>query len=267
MVNLPIYQVDAFANAVFEGNPAAVCPLESWPSDETMQAIAAENNLAETAFVVPEGDGYRIRWFTPRHEVPLCGHATLATAFVLFNAIGVDTPTLHFQSRSGPLAIRQEGEWLAMDFPAYAMQAVETPTDFLAAFDIAPAHVFRTHEDPNYYLIYERGEQVRALQPNLSLLEEWPHDSFAVSAPDDQFDCVSRYFAPSAGIPEDPVTGSIHSALVPYWAEVLGRSTIHAYQASARGGELHCEYHPDRQRVTIRGKAVLYMQGSLVLPG
>jgi PhzF family phenazine biosynthesis protein len=266
MLNIPIYQVDAFANRVFEGNPAAVCPLENWLPDATIQSIAAENNLAETAFVVPEGESFRIRWFTPRHEAPLCGHATLATAFVLLHVIGVEAKALHFQSRSGPLVVQQDGDWLVMDFPAYEMQPVEAPADILAAFAIPPTHVFRTLEDPNYNLIYEQAEQVRAMQPNLAQLEQWPHDGFAVSAPDDHFDCVSRYFAPGAGIPEDPVTGSIHSALVPYWSQVLGKNTIHAYQASARGGELHCEYHPDRQRVTIRGKAALYMQGTISLP-
>lgn len=266
MVTLPIYQVDSFTDQLFKGNPAAVCPLEHWLPEDIMQAIAAENNLAETAFVVREGDIFGIRWFTPRHEAPLCGHATLATAYVLFECLGVKQPELHFRSRTESLYVKRDAGWLVMDFPAYRMLPLETSSDFLQAFNIQPLALYHTNEDPNFYLIYENAEQIRALKPDLSMLEQWEHNGFATSAVDVYYDCISRYFDPGAGIPEDPVTGSIHSALVPYWAQRLGRNAIHAYQASARGGELLCEYHPERDRVTIRGKAILYLQGTIMLP-
>ncbi len=266
MSNIIMYQVDAFAKRVFEGNPAAVCPLEQWLPDTTLQAIAAENNLAETAFVVLRGEEYSIRWFTPRMEAPLCGHATLAASFVLFSILGVDKDEIRFTSQAGPLSVRRDGKWLAMDFPAYALEEIEVPGRMLDAFDISPDKVFRTREDPNYHLIYRSSDEVRKLMPNLSFLEQWPNYGFAVSGPDRQYDCVSRYFAPGAGIPEDPVTGSIHSALVPYWAEQRGKNRIHGYQASARGGELLCDYRPEARRVIIRGEAVLYLQGTISIP-
>ena len=266
---VPIYQVDAFASDVFRGNPAAVCPLEHWLPDATMQAIAAENNLSETAFVVPvDGDTYHIRWFTPRREVPLCGHATLATAYVLLDQLGVVKDRVVFQSKSGLLPVEKDGVWLAMDFPAYTFQPSSLDANLLSAFDTPPAAVYKGGDyETRYYLVYESEDVIPAMRPNLSLLEAAAPYGFAITAPGSEYDCVSRYFSPSAGIPEDPVTGSLHSSLVPYWAGQLGKNTIHAYQASARGGELRCEYHPDRERVTIQGQAVLFLQGMLTLPG
>ena len=267
MKSIPIFQVDAFAQDIFQGNPAAVCPLESWLPDATMQAIAAENNLSETAFIVPDGDSFHIRWFTPRREVALCGHATLASAYVLLDQLGLPADRVTFQSQSGPLTVERDGAWLAMDFPAYHFSEAELPADLATAFDIAPSAVYKGGDyETRYYLLYESEQIIRAMRPNLSLLESAAPYGFGITAPGETYDCVSRYFSPGSGIPEDPVTGSLHSSLVPYWARRLGRNEIHAFQASARGGELRCSYHPERERVTIRGQALLFMQGTLRLP-
>ncbi|MEL6406711.1 MAG: PhzF family phenazine biosynthesis protein [Chloroflexota bacterium] len=266
-MEIPIYQADAFTNVPFKGNPAAVCPLDTWLPDETMQAIAAENNLSETAFVVREDDDYRIRWFTPRREAPLCGHATLATAYLLFTQRDINATELRFQSLSGPLTVTRDGDWLAMDFPAYHFAPSELPSGISDAFQIAPSAVFKGGSyETRYYLLYEDEQAIHDIQPNLTLLESAAPYGFAITAPGKQYDCVSRYFSPSAGIPEDPVTGSLHSSLIPYWSKRLNKKDIHAYQASARGGELRCTYHPERERVTIRGQAVLVLSGTLRLP-
>jgi len=265
---LSIYQVDAFATEVFRGNPAALCPLESWLPDETMQAIANENNLSETAFIVPlDDDRYHIRWFTPRREAPLCGHATLATAYILFNHLKQQSNRVIFQSKSGELTVERDGNWLSMDFPAYHFQPASLDDTLLSAFNIQPQAIYKGGDyETRYYLIYESEKAIHDMRPNLSLLETAAPFGFGITAPGKEYDCVSRYFSPSSGIPEDPVTGSLHSSLVPYWAKQLNKNTIHAYQASARGGELRCEYHPDRERVTIQGQAVLYLQGEIIVP-
>jgi PhzF family phenazine biosynthesis protein len=219
---------------------------------------------------VPGTEKYRyaIRWFTPRHEAPFCGHATLAAAAVLFDEQHVaDDAVIQFEAQPGTLRAWRDNHRIHMDFPAYAMQPVDAFPDFVSAFDISPDELYMTTEDPNYYLIYQTAQQVKHLQVDLRQLERIPDYGFAVSAPgDDTCDCVSRYFAPGAGIPEDPVTGSIHAALVPFWSQRLNRQTIHAYQSSARGGELACIYHPERKRVTVAGQAVLYMTGQLHIP-
>lgn len=265
MPKLQLFQIDAFATSLFKGNPAAVCPLDIWLDDSMLQAIAQENNLSETAFFVPQGDDYHIRWFTPVHEAPLCGHATLASAFVVFTELDPRRQSVRFESKSGTLEVTREDSLLRMDFPAFQMEPCQHPPDsLLKGLGKQPQAVYRVEADPNYYAILETEAEIHALQPNLSLLEEVDPYGVVVTAPGQNSDCVSRYFAPSYGIPEDPVTGSIHSALVPYWAKQLNKSKIHAHQASARGGELFCEDRGDR--VSIGGYAVKYLTGTIFIP-
>ena len=262
---LRIFQIDAFASDIFVGNPAAVCPLDSWLQESVMQAIAAENNLSETAFLVPEVDGYRIRWFTPREEVPLCGHATLASAFVVFTELEPGKDSVRFQSRSGELIVQRDGKLLNMDFPAYEMERCpEPPADLLLGLNVEPLEVFAVHSNPNYYVLYETEDQVRSITPDFKIIERLHPYGVIVTAPGTDSDCASRYFVPGFGIPEDPVTGSIHSALIPFWAERLHKKKIHARQVSHRGGELYCE---DRgTRVQIGGYAVKYLEGTITIP-
>lgn len=265
MRQLPLFQIDAFAGDVFLGNPAAVCPLDGWLDAAVMQAVAAENNLSETAFLVPEGGGYRIRWFTPRAEVPLCGHATLAAAFVVFTELVPGRDSVRFQSRSGELIVQRAGKLLHMDFPAYAMEPCPAPPeDLLQGLNIKPLEVFVVRANPNYYALYETEDQVRAVAPDFRALERLHPYGVIVTAPGTNSDCVSRYFVPGFGIPEDPVTGSTHSALVPFWSRRLGKKQVHARQVSRRGGELFCE---DRgTRVRIAGYAVKYLEGVINIP-
>jgi PhzF family phenazine biosynthesis protein len=259
MPTLPLYQIDAFTRQVFTGNPAAVCPLESWLDDETMQAIARENNLSETAFFAPEADGFRLRWFTPVTEVSLCGHATLASAFVVFTELGWTQDTVQFETKSGPLWVRRDGDRLAMDFPARRVARCANPPDLLAlSLGHDPLEVWEATPGRSLLAVYGDEETVRAIRPDFAQLTEL-HRGVAITAPGQTSDCASRFFLPDHGIPEDPVTGSIHCALTPYWARRLGRSQIHARQVSARGGELFCE---DRgERIIIAGHAVKYLQG------
>ncbi|HET8801246.1 MAG TPA: PhzF family phenazine biosynthesis protein [Marinobacter sp.] len=265
----PIYQVDAFTGTLFGGNPAAVMPLESWLTDKTMLALALENNLSETAFFVrlPEDDeaDFHIRWFTPGIEVPLCGHATLASAWVIFNKLGWDREHIRFHSKSGPLSVKQTDDgWLVLDFPNYAVEAQPTPTLIQEALEGAPATAFFVPNDTNYMLVLDDEAAVRAVQPDIRKLKQLGNLGLIVTAPGTACDFVSRYFAPGGGIDEDPVTGSIHSALVPYWAEKLGKNRLEAWQVSARGGVLRCELKGDR--VDIAGQATFYMEGSVHLP-
>jgi PhzF family phenazine biosynthesis protein len=248
---------------VFSGNPAAVCPLPAWLSDDLMQAIAAENNLSETAFFVGEGGVYQLRWFTPRAEVKLCGHATLASAFVIFTQLGYEGETIAFDTLSGRLEVRREGDLLVMDFPSYPPAEVEDPpAALLLGLGNPPQKVVYAADD--YVAIYPDEATVRSLQPNLARFEDLDSRGVAITAPGDEVDFVSRYFVPWLGIPEDPVTGSLHSILTPYWAARLGKDRLHALQVSARGGELWCELRGDR--VSIAGHAVLYMEGRVILP-
>ncbi len=259
VVRIPIYQVDAFTRRVFGGNPAAVCPLESWPPDALLQAVAAENNLSETAFFVRQGERFELRWFTPCQEVDLCGHATLATAFVILNHLDPRLEAAVFDTRSGELTVRREGELLSMDFPARVPEPAPVPPRLAEALGRTPSEV-RASRD--LMALYDAEEEVRALQPNMELLGRL--DAFAViaTAPGRDCDFVSRFFAPRAGIPEDPVTGSAHCTLVPYWSRRLGKTSLFARQVSARGGELWCE---DRgNRVIIKGQAVLFLRGEAV---
>jgi predicted PhzF superfamily epimerase YddE/YHI9 len=259
-MRIPIFQVDAFAARVFAGNPAAVCPVQAWLSDAVMQAVAAENNLSETAFFVPEGDGFRIRWFTPRTEVDLCGHATLASAHVVLRHLRRGWTEVRFASQSGPLAVREEGELLALDFPARPAEVRAAPAGLVAAIGGTPREVLRARDA---MLVYGSEEEVRALRPDFARLAELDLFGVIVTAPGSDVDFVSRYFAPREGIPEDPVTGSAHCTLVPYWAGRLGRAKLRARQVSERGGELLCE---DRDgRVSIAGSAVTYLEGTIVV--
>jgi PhzF family phenazine biosynthesis protein len=259
-MNIPIYQVDAFTSRLFAGNPAAVCPLDRWLDDALMQAIAAENNLAETAFFVAQAGQYGLRWFTPTTEVDLCGHATLATAFVIFSELDTERTTVTFETRSGELTVRREGELLTMDFPALAPEACEPPEALLAGLGQAPREVFAAMD---YLAIFDTEAQVRALRPDMARISQLDRRGVIASAPGTRSDFVSRYFAPAAGIPEDPVTGSAHCMLTPYWARRLGKPRLHALQVSARGGELFCEDRGDR--VLLSGRAVKYLHGAITL--
>ncbi len=253
------YQVDAFAERVFEGNPAAVVPLEAWPDDSVLQAIAEENNLAETAFFVPGGEGYALRWFTPAAEVDLCGHATLAAAHVLYTQLGYDQACARFFTRSGELQVRRQGERYLMDLPAVPVVSCPTPSGLVAALGSAPVEV---HRGGDYLLaVYASEADVRGLRPNFTLLSEQPAQGVIVTAPGQRHDFVSRFFAPRLGVPEDPVTGSAHCRLAPYWAGRLGKERLSARQVSSRGGELGIELQGSRVQFT--GSAVLFLVGEL----
>ena len=271
-MKIPIYQVDAFANRQFAGNPAAVCPLDSWLDDETLQAIASENNLAETAYFVARDDGsYDLRWFTPSFEIPLCGHATLAAGYTLFNYRGHTGDTIRFHTKSGALGVSQEGNRLVMDFPAYEMESAELTDEVSDALGGTPTELLRA--GINYYAIYENEDAVRSLEPDFKKIADLMRGTdiigYVPTAKGAEYDFVSRYFAPETigDIGEDPVTGSIHSALVPYWANRLGQNKLNAYQASSRGGELFCELRKSdgEQRVMIGGEVKPYLQGFIEL--
>ena len=266
-MKLSLFQVDAFTDKVFSGNPAAVCPLESWLDEREMLLIAAENNLSETAFCVPEDSGYRLRWFTPKFEAQLCGHATLATAFVIFNVLQPGITSVRFQTCSGPLLVQQDGDYMAMDFPSMpAKSCAAVPRALAEGLDPAPRVVLETGTnaaDRNYFVVYTTEDQVRDARPNLGWLEALHPAGVCITAPGKQSDFVSRYFAPSYGIPEDPVTGSTHCTLGPYWSDRLKKGVLHARQTSQRGGDLLVE--PRGSRVTLKGKAVMYLAGAISL--
>ena len=260
-MHIPFYQVDAFTDKVFGGNPAAVCLLENWPEDRVLQNIAAENNLSETAFLVGGGADYDLRWFTPALEIDLCGHATLASAFVVFRFLEKDLAAVRFQTASGELRVARSGELLVMDFPARIAEKRDPVPGLAAALGTGPSEIYGARD---ILVVFETETQVRALTPDFAALEKIK-DAFAVivTAPGERVDFVSRFFAPNAGIPEDPVTGSAHCTLVPYWSARLGKNKLHALQVSARGGEIFCEDRGDR--VSMAGKAVLFARGELVL--
>ena len=260
-MQLSLYQLDAFTDKVFGGNPAAVVPLTSWLPDETMQAIAAENNLAETAFYVPTETGFHIRWFTPTVEVDLCGHATLASAYVLFSLENYAHDEINFDSRSGVLNVRKEGDWLVLNFPADSIhKQLLSPPAFLEALgEISPVEILRGKTD--FMAVLESEEQVRTLQPDIIVLSTLPARGVIITAPGDSVDFVSRFFAPQSGIAEDPVTGSAHTTLTPYWADKLGKTEMEALQVSARGGVLKTKLIGDR--VEIAGQVKLYLQGTI----
>ncbi|WP_248749047.1 PhzF family phenazine biosynthesis protein [Pseudomonas sp. MWU15-20650] len=259
-MKLDIYQVDAFSQQPFGGNPAAVCPLTEWLSDEQLHNIAAENNLSETAFFVPRGEFYELRWLTPEVEVDLCGHATLAAAWVLIHALTGAPEVLRFATRSGELRVTRKGDELAMDFPAKQPERCEPPSGMLSALGIEKAEVFATDD---YIVLVEDQAQVASLTPDFARLKGLPKRGIAVTAKSTRFDFVSRWFGPNVGINEDPVTGSAHTSLAPFWAERLGKSQLTAEQGGTRKGQLHCELQGDR--VIISGHAALYMQGVIYL--
>ena len=255
-----LYQIDAFTDKTFKGNPAAVCILENWPSDELMQDIAAENNLSETAFVVKKENKFEIRWFTPAIEVALCGHATLASAHVLFLYYHHPGSELHFYSpHSGDLFVSKKDDLLTLDFPVDPIQAVEPPKELLGAFKKTPLEVYQGKTD--YLLIFDSQKDIVACDPDMNLLKESKARGVIVSAPGKKADFVSRFFAPGSGVDEDPVTGSAHTTLTPYWSEKLGKKRMKARQLSKRGGKLICELN--RDRVLISGKAVTYLKGEI----
>jgi PhzF family phenazine biosynthesis protein len=262
-LELPIYQVDAFADALFGGNPAAVVPMRDWLPDAVLQSIAAENNLAETAFLVAEGDTYALRWFTPAAEVPLCGHATLASAFIVFEFLQPGRRQVTFTTRcAGPLAVSQSGALLQMDFPAKPPGPVTMPDGLIDALGARPRELLANGK---LFAIFESAAEVRSLAPDFRKLARIDFDGVVATAPGgDGIDFVSRYFAPHLGIDEDPVTGSAHCLLVPYWAKILGRSKVTGRQISARGGTVHGEDHG--ARVGLSGQARLYLEGRIFLP-
>ena len=258
-MKLDCFQVDAFAERVFEGNPAAVVPLPDWPEDGLLQAIAMENNLSETAFFVPEADDFRLRWFTPKAEVALCGHATLAAAHVLYDALGYNRDSVRFLSRSGPLTVRRAGTGYSMDFPALPSTSMVIPDDLIDGLGgCEPAAVLSGQD---LLVVLERESDVAELQPDLTALARLDGRGVVVTARGAEHDFVSRCFFPKLGVPEDPVTGSAHCQLAPYWAERLGKTRLAARQLSRRGGQVDCELQ--RERVVLRGQAVTYLTGRI----
>ncbi len=260
-MKIPLYVVDAFTRKVFGGNPAAVCPLEAWPEDALMRQVAMENNLSETAFFAAEGDGYRLRWFTPAVEIDLCGHATLASAFVIFNYLDLAADSVTFKTLSGALVARREGERIALDFPARPAAPADAPADLLDGLGARPREVLRSSVD--YMAVYETEDEVRSLRPDMALISKVEARGVIATAPGRDSDCASRYFAPRVGVAEDPVTGAAHCTVVPYWAAKLGRRDIRARQVSARGGELFCQ--DQGERIRLAGHAARYSEGFLYL--
>jgi PhzF family phenazine biosynthesis protein len=262
-MRLPLYQVDAFTSRVFEGNPAAVCPLSEWLPDSTMQAIAAENNLAETAFFLAQGDRYLLRWFTPTMEVELCGHATLASAYVVTHILAPERRSLTFDTlKAGPLEVTRDGELLAMDFPAWPPESLQADPRVIAALGLMPAQSLVARG--RTLAVYDRPEEVVALRPDFAAFRAVPGaDAIATAPGRDGIDFVSRYFAPNHGVDEDWVTGSAHCVLTPYWAARLGKEQLRARQVSARGGDLFCTLRGGR--ITLAGRAVLYLEGMITV--
>lgn len=274
VLTLPIYQIDAFARKRFSGNPAAVVPLESWLPDEMMQAIAMENNLAETAYLVRREDStYDLRWFTPELEIPLCGHATLAAAFVLFTYYDFIGNVICFHTQSGKLFVEKVGDSLVLDFPARPLHRLSVSEEYALRVQLttilgkSPLEIF--HSINNYLAVYGNEADVRDIKPNIQALNELADviGVIVTAHGSGKYDCVSRYFCPNTTIPEDPVTGSAHCSLVPYWSEKLGKTTLFAYQASARGGEISCELITEattqHQRVRMGGYAAPYLKGTI----
>lgn len=254
------YQVDAFATRVFEGNPAAVCPLDAWLDDALLQSIAGENNLSETAFFVPTERGFHLRWFTPTAEVDLCGHATLASAHVLFEILGYAKKQIRFETRSGELVVESDDGLLAMNFPARVPVSCAAPEALIEGLGHPPLEVMAGDD---YIAVFESEEMVRSLSPNFSKLQELDLRGVVATAPGAEVDFVSRFFAPKLGVPEDPVTGSAHCELAPYWAKRLGKDTLEARQVSKRGGNLRCELQANR--VILAGRAVTFMVAEINL--
>jgi PhzF family phenazine biosynthesis protein len=257
---LTIYQIDAFAPRIFAGNPAAVCPLDHWIDDATMQSIATENNLSETAFFVKEGDLRHIRWFTPSAEIDLCGHATLASAHAIREYIDPGASQIDFISKSGPLAVFEKNGLLFLDFPSRPATPATVHPDLLSSLGAIPEKVLKSRD---YLAVYRSEEEVRSLTPDFSRLKRVDALGIIATAPSVTHDFISRFFAPSMAIDEDPATGSAHCTLIPYWADRLGKKEMTSFQASKRGGEFVCALSGDR--VHIGGKCVVYMEGKLYI--
>jgi predicted PhzF superfamily epimerase YddE/YHI9 len=260
-MRIPYYEVHAFTGRVFGGNPAGVCPLQAWLADELLQRIAAENNLSETAFFVRQGDDYHLRWFTPELEVDLCGHATLASAFVLFSELGYGRRGVRFHSRSGWLAASRRADMIELDFPARPPQPCPAPAELLQGLGRPPREVLKSRD---FVAVYDSQAEVAALTPDMKLLAGLDCLGVIATASGEDADFVSRFFAPKAGVPEDPVTGSSHSSLIPFWAGRLHKAELFARQISHRGGELYCRHLGER--VAIGGQAVIYCRGELEIP-
>jgi len=260
-MRLKLFQVDAFTSRLFGGNPAAIVPLESWLPDATLQAIAAENNLSETAYFVKQGERYHLRWFTPSVEVNLCGHATLASAWVLWEKLGERSPLIRFDTRSGELRVTRADGLLWLDFPADPPRPCTAPPALVAGLGVPPREVLLAG---NYVALYDDEGAVRALAPDFRQLATLDNHGVIVTAPGKDCDFVSRFFAPKFGIDEDPVTGSAHCTLAPLWAGRLGKTSLRARQISHRGGELRCELAGERVR--IGGQAAGYLEGEIELP-
>lgn len=259
-MDLPIFQVDAFTGSVFSGNPAAICPLEEWLPDQTLQAIAAENNLSETAFFVREAGAFRLRWFTPACEVDLCGHATLASAHVLLSELNKRGESVRFETRSGTLSVRREGDRFVMDFPARPAEKVDAEPELVPALGGRPVEILAARD---YLVRYRTDEEVRELAPDMAALKKLSRFAVIATAPGTDCDFVSRFFAPAKGVPEDPVTGSSHCTLAPYWATQLGRNSLHARQISPRGGEIFCKVNG--ARVELAGRTAIYLRGRITI--
>jgi len=257
---MQLFQVDAFSDKVFGGNPAAICPLDTWPDDQLMQNIAAENNLAETAYFLPKGDHFEIRWFTPEIEIDLCGHATLASAFVLFNHLGYPGDKIVFRSKTDELIVTRSGEILTLDFPSRPPGEAEIDPVLVKGLGAYPQEVFKSRD---FLAVFKSEDEILSLEPDFDSLKKLDCLGVIVTAPGNEVDFVSRFFAPKAGINEDPVTGSTHTTLAPFWADRLGKTSMQARQLSDRRGELKCELKGDR--VLISGSAVLYMRGAIHL--
>lgn len=264
MRKVKLFQVDAFTDKTFGGNPAAVCVFDKWPSDQLMQNIAAENNLAETAFLVKDKHGYEIRWFTPTVEVDLCGHATLAGAYVVFNFQNYKGETISFKSKnSGILYVLKKDNLLTLDFPVDKILKTNIPDGLQEALGTNKIiEVYKGKTD--YLVVLQDQQQVLSIEPNMYLLNQIEARGIIVTSAGDNVDFVSRFFGPRVGVPEDPVTGSAHTTLIPYWAEKLNKKNLKAQQLSKRGGELYCEL--SGERVFIGGKAALYLEGEIYIP-
>jgi PhzF family phenazine biosynthesis protein len=259
-MNIPIYQVDAFSDRLFGGNPAAVCPLKEWLEPELMQNIAAENNLSETAFFVKKEKIFELRWFTPTIEVDLCGHATLAAAHVIFNHLEYGGDEVVFSSLSGELKVSRTDDRLTLDFPSTPPSAADAPEELIQGLGREPKEV---HKSRDYLALFESEADILSVEPNFNILKRADSLGIIITAEGEKCDFVSRFFAPAAGIDEDPVTGSAHTTLTPFWAQKLGKNTLHAFQLSKRRGELFCELSGDR--VKIGGHAVTFFKGEITL--
>jgi PhzF family phenazine biosynthesis protein len=261
-MKLSIYQADAFTSELFGGNPAAICPLESWLPDELMQKIALENNLSETAFFVRKNDGFEIRWFTPKTEVALCGHATLATAFILFNQLGFDKDEVVFTTlESGNLIVRRKEDLLTLDFPKDHITKTEPLPQLLNAFNFKPVEFYKGKT--KFMLVFQNEEEIINIKPDFKTISEFAQGGVIVTAAGKEVDFVSRFFAPYAGVDEDPVTGSAHTALIPYWSKVLEKNELTAIQLSERKGFLKCVNKTNG--VEMSGECRLYLKGEIFI--